>query len=308
MDAAGVPLLVGGLSGLAVLFFWLALAPARAPRAVDRRLGSFVAREDLIETRELARPLVSRTLIPLLHRLLHFLGGLLPQRNLEKVAQQLVYAGEPGGLSALDFVGLRILLAVGLAAGYFFVLGSALPPTIALRNAMVGAMVGSLLPRFWLRRRVRGRQNNIRRTLPDALDMLTVGVEAGLAFESALLRVGEQWRNPLTREFRRAVAEMRIGAGRNEALERIVARTGVEELGTFIAILVQSNQLGVSIAQVLTTQAEQMRIKRRQRAEQQAQQAPVKMIFPLVLCIFPTLFIVILGPAAITVYETLIKE
>jgi tight adherence protein C len=127
--------------------------------------------------------------------------------------------------------------------------------------------------------------------------MLTIGVEAGLAFESALLRLGERWDNALTREFRRAVAEMRVGISRDEALARMADRTGVQELRSFVAILVQSNRLGVSIAQVLHTQAAEMRTKRRQRAEELARQASVKMVFPLVFLIFPAMFIVILGPA-----------
>ncbi|MFW6136308.1 MAG: type II secretion system F family protein, partial [Chloroflexota bacterium] len=145
--------------------------------------------------------------------------------------------------------------------------------------------------------RVRSRQHEIARALPDALDMLSVGVEAGLAFESALLRVAEQWDNALTEEFRRAVREMRLGAGREEALRRMAERTGVEDLATFVAVLVQSTRLGVSIAQVLEAQAAQMRLKRRQRAEEQARKAGIKMIFPLVFLIFPAMFVVILGPS-----------
>jgi tight adherence protein C len=134
------------------------------------------------------------------------------------------------------------------------------------------------------------------RALPDALDMMTIGVEAGLAFESAMLRVGDRWDNDLTREFRRAVAEMRMGTSRNEALQRMVERTGVQDLSTFVAVLIQSSQLGVSIAEVLHSQADQMRVKRRQRAEELARQAGIKMIFPLALCILPATMIVILGP------------
>ena len=131
--------------------------------------------------------------------------------------------------------------------------------------------------------------------------MLTIGVEAGLAFESALLRVGERWHNALTYEFRRAVAEMRIGTPRDVALTRMAERSGVPELRAFVAILIQSSQLGVSIAQVLHTQAAEMRVKRRQRAEELARQASVKMVFPLVFLIFPALFVVILGPSVPTI-------
>lgn len=302
-DLTALAWIVAGLIALAVLFFWLALAPARPSRQVDTRLGEYVAGADPVEDSEMARPLSSRTLMPLLRGLLRFAGGLLPARNLEKINQQLIYAGNPGGMTSLDFVGLRLLLALAAGGGYYLRMAGEAGNMELLRNAAIAGLVGSFLPRIWLRRRVRNRQNDIRSALPDALDMLSIAVEAGLAFESAMLRVGEQWRNALTVEFRRAVAEMRIGAGRNEALQRMGERTGVEELNTFIAILVQSNQLGVSIAQVLSSQAEQMRILRRQRAEELARQAGVKITVVLVFFIFPVLFIVVLGPAMPRIFD-----
>jgi tight adherence protein C len=188
---------------------------------------------------------------------------------------------------------LVILLLGGLV---FLVTPDGQPFLTALRNALFGAIAGFLLPVQWLNMRVRGRKNQIIRALPDALDMLTIAVEAGLAFESAMIRVGEKWDNVLTREFRRAIAEMRVGMSREEALERMADRCGVAELSTFVAVLVQSTQLGVSIAQVLHTQAEEMRLKRRQRAEELARQAGVKMVIPLALFILPAMFVVVLGP------------
>jgi len=157
-------------------------------------------------------------------------------------------------------------------------------------------VVGFLVPRLWLRLAVGRRKHDILRALPDALDMLTIGVEAGLGFESAMVRVGQKWDNALTRVFRRAVGEMRLGAARDVALEHMAERSGVPELRTFIAVLVQSSQLGVSIAEVLHTQAAQMRVRRRQRAEELARQAGIKLIFPLAALILPALFVVILGP------------
>jgi tight adherence protein C len=182
------------------------------------------------------------------------------------------------------------------AGGYLLLFGRGQAPGIAVRNTLLLGVLGYILPVYWLRRRVRSRQHAIVRALPDALDMMTIGVEAGLAFESAMLRVADQWDNPLTQEFRRAVAEMRMGTSRNEALKRMVERTGVKDLSTFVAVLIQSSQLGVSIAEVLHSQADQMRVKRRQRAEELARQAGIKMIFPLALCVLPATMIVILGP------------
>jgi tight adherence protein C len=135
--------------------------------------------------------------------------------------------------------------------------------------------------------------------------MLTIGVEAGLSFESAMLRVAEQWQNALTRELRRAVLEMRVGASREQALRHIAERSDVDDVRTFVAMLTQSAQLGVSIADVLHGQAAQIRRKRKLRAEGLARQAAVKMTFPLVLLIFPALFVVILGPALPGIYAAL---
>ena len=291
------PLAVAALVALACLCTWLAFGPSRPRRQVEARLDGYLDRADVIEEETMARPFASRAVAPLLRRLLRLAGRLGPKGNVEHTQQMLVQAGEPGRLTALDFYGLRMLSIVLLAGGYYLLLGRLQPPAVGIRNAAIGAAVGLLLPWYWLRGRVRRRKHDVLRALPDALDMLTIGVEAGLAFESALLRVGERWDNPLTREFARAVAEMRVGTARDEALSRMAARTGVTELNTFVAVLVQSGRLGVSITQVLHVQAAQMRVKRGQRADELARQAGVKMVFPLVLLIFPAIMVVILGPS-----------
>lgn len=297
LSLAASPLMFALLAGLAVLLMWMAFAPARPAQQVQERMEDYLDRGDIIEAGDMARPFAVRVLLPPLRGLLRFLGRLLPNRSVASLQQQLMLAGNPGRLSALDFMGLRLLSAIVLGAGFLLLFGRTLPAQRAFAFALMAALLGFILPVYWLRRKVRQRQHDIQRALPDALDMLTIGVEAGLAFESALLRVGERWDNPLTQEFRRAVAEMRMGASRNEALQRMSDRTGVPDLRTFVAVLIQSSQLGVSIAEVLHSQAEQMRIKRRQRAEELARQAGVKMVFPLVLFIFPAMFIVTLGPA-----------
>ena len=291
------PLVFGGLLALALLFVWMTFAPAPPERAVRDRLDGYVSREVVVPDDEMSKSLLARTLLPLFRRLVRMLGGLMPQRHVENVERMLLQAGEPGRISGIDFVGLRLLLTVVLGAGYFFVFGSTQPFFISLRNAAVLAFLGFMLPWMWLSGRVKARQHEIQRALPDALDMLTIGVEAGLAFESALVRVGDKWRNALTAEFRRAVAEMRVGTARDQALLRMAERCGVPDLETFVAVLAQSSQLGVSISLVLHAQAAQMREKRRQRAEELARQAGIKMVFPLVILIFPAMFVVILGPA-----------
>jgi tight adherence protein C len=175
----------------------------------------------------------------------------------------------------------------------------------ALLYAALAAIFGYMAPGFWLRSKIKKRQHEVQRALPDALDMLTIGVEAGLAFESALMRVGEKWDNALAREFRRAVAEMRVGMSQEEALQRMADRCGTDDLNTFVAVLIQSAQLGVSISLVLHSQAAEMRTKRRLRAEELARQAGIKMTMPLVFFIFPALFVVVLGPAIPLIMNTL---
>jgi tight adherence protein C len=288
------PLTFALLLGIATWLVWQAIAPARR-RPLDTRLQDYVE-GDLAQATELDRPFAQRVLAPGLHGVLRTLGGLMPKRNLEKLRTLLIYAGEPGGFTVLDFTGLRLLSAVAFGAGIYWSYARHQPMATLLLATLGAVFLGYMLPWLWLRGKARRRQKEIQRALPDALDMLTIAVEAGLAFESGLLRVGEQWRNALSEEFRRVVGEMRMGVTRSASLERLVARTDVQELATFVAVLVQSTNLGVSIAQVLQTQAAQMRERRRQRAEELARQASVKIVLVLVVCFFPVLFIVVLGP------------
>jgi tight adherence protein C len=284
---------------------WVALAPARPKRAVVQRLDGYVDRTMTPQPANRESSLRERVATPILRRLLRFLGGFMPMRDLDKVGHQLSLAGNPGNLTPLDFVGLRLIVAALAVTGYYLVAGRNDDLIVLVRNSFFALAAGFMLPKFWLGQQIKKRRVAIGRALPDALDMLTIGVEAGLAFESALLRVGDQWDNELSQEFRRLVAEIRIGVPRNEALRHMADRCGVEDLRTFVAVLIQSNTLGVSIAQVLHTQADQMRLRRRQHAEEQAHGATVKIVLVLVLFIFPALFVVILGPTVPRIMATL---
>lgn len=306
INGALAPTFFGVLVAGAIAAIWMSLSPAGSPRVITDRMSG-MADASATMNDELRTPFAQRMLLPLFHRLTGFLGGLMPQKNVDKLNMMLIQAGSPGGLNAMDFVGIRFVLAMGAGAGYFLLMGRTDPFFILIRNSIIAVFVGFMLPKLWLSQRIKQRKVAIRRALPDALDMLTIGVEAGLAFESALLRVGEQWDNALTEEFRRAVSELRIGVPRNEALRHMAERNGVPELTTFIAVLIQSNMLGMSIAQVLHTQSEQMRLKRRQMAEEQAHSATVKIVLVLVLFIFPAMFIVILGPVVPQIMESLQK-
>jgi tight adherence protein C len=296
LDASFAPFLSAMLTAGAVIAIWFALAPAKSSKTVASRLNGYVERSELLDAGDMERSLSSRALMPIIRKVLSFLGGLMPQKDMAQLSLNLTRAGDPGGLTVLDFVGLRIILAAAAVAATIFLLGGA---TLFeyVRNALIAMLAGFMLPKFWLSQKIKKRKTEIARALPDALDMLTIGVEAGLAFESALLRVGDQWNNALSQEFRRVVSEMRIGVPRNESLRRMADRTGVEDLSTFVAVLIQSNSLGVSISQVLHTQADQMRLKRRQHAEEMAHAATVKIVVVLVFFILPSLFIVVLGPA-----------
>ena len=207
-------------------------------------------------------------------------------------------------------------LVWGIVTGVilFFVLGALLfsgpwtSPIVLMQRllfGLVGFGIGYLLPEFWLGNKIKARQKAILKMIPDTLDLLTISVRAGLGFDAALAKVVEKLSGPLTDEFRRALAEVRGGKARREALRDMVPRTRVAPLSNFIGAIIQAEQLGVSISKVLQVQSEQLRIERRQRAEEQAARAPIKMLFPLVGCIFPSLFIVILGPAMIAIIKTM---
>ncbi len=291
-------ILASALAGLAVLFIVLGF---RQLRHRDERWQQLLdAYQDALRSRdlELQQPFRERVLRPMLRKVIQGASRLSPATNLQRVQQRLIMAGEPWGLSALDFMGLRILSAgLGFIAVLWLVVTLQLPWTSALAFGVAGLLAGYIYPNMWLNRRIRARQQAIRRALPDAIDMLTIAVNAGLGFDAALARVADKWSNPLSEEFQRTLYELHMGVPRAEALRHLAERTGVEELSSFVAVVIQAERLGASISDVLQAQARTLRQRRRQWAEEQARKAPIKMLVPLVLFIFPSLFIVILGPA-----------
>ncbi|MGZ6265845.1 MAG: type II secretion system F family protein, partial [Candidatus Limnocylindrales bacterium] len=246
-----------------------------------------------------------RTLRPLVARLSRMGGRLGRVSSTEVAERRLAMAGNPGDLRLTDWMGVKILVAIAVGVLMFLLLG-VLSGNVAggLFLGMVGFGIGYMLPEFWLGRKIKARQKVILIMIPDTLDLLTISVRAGLGFDAALAKVVEKLPGPLSDEFRRALAEVRVGKARRDALRDMVPRTDVAPLSAFIGAIVQAEQLGVSISKVLQIQSEQLRIERRQRAEEQAAKAPIKMLFPLVGCIFPSLFIVILGPAIISIVKT----
>jgi len=292
--AIGILLIVVGLAGS---------SPVDPVQARLTQLGSMQAKS--LEELELQQPFMERTLRPLANRLSGSMARVTSTSFSDRTERRLALAGNPGDMRVADWLGIK---AVGAVVGVivffvlFFVINIlSLPPVISFVMLPVGALFGYTLPEFWLGRRVRARQHAILLMIPDALDLLTISVRAGLGFDAALGKVVEKLQGPLSDEFRRALAEVRVGKARREALRDIVPRTEVVPLTNFIGAIIQAEQLGVSISKVLQVQSEQLRIERRQRAEEMAAKAPIKMLFPLVGCIFPSLFIVILGPAIILI-------
>lgn len=279
------------------LFLWMAM-PKRNAVSIEARLANFADRPVSIEEMELEQPFSERVLKPLIAGITRALGKLTPAQGMEKVRQQIILAGHPYNMGTSEFMGARMMAMVILGGVTFgLVLLMQGEPMALLLFPMIMALVGYLLPVFWLRGRVKKRQKVILKTLPDAIDLMTISVEAGLAFDGAMQRVAEKWDNDLGQEFKKALGEMRVGKTKREALHELVQRTGVPDLSTFVASIVQADQLGVSIAKVLKIQSEQMRIRRRQRAEEQAHKAPILMMIPMVFLIFPATYIVLLGPA-----------
>ncbi len=290
-------LLFLGVIGVGIGLVVFGLVRVRQPDVISDRLSQFTERAMTLEELELQQPFYQRVIIPMMRALLATLGKYGPKQSAERLRTNLQQAGNPGGITPAMFVGLRVVLAVVLTAIFGIVTFPTMELTQAMMYTAIGLILGYMLPVMWLGRQISGRKRSITKALPDALDLLTISVEAGLAFDSALQRVTEKWDDELSREFRRVLADIRLGRTRREALKDMALRTGVEDVQTFTAAVIQADQLGVSLTKILRIQSDQMRVRRRQRAEEAAQKAPVKMLFPMVFLIFPALFVVILGPA-----------
>lgn len=229
-----------------------------------------------------------------------------PVRKKEFIERKLDYAGRPHGWDASQFLSIQyaIALGAGVAISAFAVI-SGTGITNSLLYGIGGIVIGYLLLDFYLNNGIAKYQSAIEKELPDALDLLTISIEAGLGFDAAMQRVVQKATGPLAIEFNQAIQEMRIGKTRREALRDMSARNGVRDLDKFVDAILQADQLGVSLGNVLRTQSDQIRVLRRQKVEEKAMKAPVKMLLPMVLFIFPVIFIVILGPAIIQLMEVI---
>lgn len=273
---------------------------------VSTRLEEFVLNQDKpkggsiirrIMPREITGSFYNRTFKPFFQKVVNFFGRLAPSNAIQKYEHQLTIAGNPMGLHARAFYGMRILfMFLGILVA---ILLNYRDRSLNLIHLLLGALMIILLiyiPTGWLKSLAKQRQDEFRRNLPDALDMLSVCASAGLGFDQSLKKISENWQTPLGIEIAHVIQEMEIGVSRSDALRNMAARLDVEEISSFVAIIIQAEGIGMSFAEVLHSQAKQMRILRQYRAKEIANKMPAKMIVPLAIFIFPALIAVILAP------------
>jgi tight adherence protein C len=296
-------IIIVGLVVVAGLVY-VGLREDRGRDPLQERLAQYGEREipQSLEEIELSLSFRDRVLIPMLRKIASVTVRFTPEKQLEETRRLIELAGMAGTLEPTTFFALRIVATIGLGLGafmLFFVLSRNIAPTQAILYTVGGAAVGYFFPLLWIRSKIRKRQDGILKALPDSLDLLVICVEAGLGFDAAMGKVYEKWDNDLAVAFGRVLREIQLGKGRREALKDMSDRMEVPDVTSFTAAIIQADQLGVSMATILRVQSDQMRVKRRQRAQEKAHQAPVKMMIPMVLLIFPSIWIVLLGPAAI---------
>ncbi len=295
---------IGLIIILAIILIIAGLRDTDKTDPLQSRLAEFAASgEDIsLEEIELSQPISERIIFPIARSFGEFALRFTPQKAIQDTARKLELAGNPSGLDPTLYWALRFM---GLSLGILIFFLSIIAPEGSfligkgLLYGIPAAVVGFFLPELWLQGRINRRQKEIRNSMPDALDLLTICVEAGLGFDAAMAKVNEKWDNELSHEFGRVIREIQLGKLRREALRDMADRMGVPEMTSFVAAVIQSEQLGVSMAKVLRIQSDQMRIKRRQRAEEEAHKAPLKMLIPMAFLIFPSICIVLMSPAII---------
>jgi tight adherence protein C len=269
-----------------------------------RRLEGYQIQD--VRDQEMLAPISERVFNPLAEAAAGVVQRFTPQGYRDEVARKLVHGGLASRISVDQVLVWKLLgLMSGLVWLPLFLFGLHASAVVTFAFVIVCWGVSFLLPDAYLARAIDRRRHDIAVQLPDILDLLVISVEAGLGFEQALDRTTSAIPGPLSDEFRRMLRETRFGSSRADALRAMDDRCNVPELRTFILAMLQADTFGVSISRILRAQADDMRIARRQRAQQQAQKAPVKMLFPMVFCIFPSIFVVILGPAMLQIAHTL---
>jgi tight adherence protein C len=297
---------LGGAVFIACMLAMHSVAERADVRESLRRLEGYQIQD--VRDQEMLAPISERIIAPALEALTGLSSKFTPQGYREQIARKLVRAGNPSNLTVEQLLVLKLLGAVsGILWIPLIVVGLGLGGLLAFMFVGFLWVASFMFPDLYLSRKIEERQHDIAVQLPDILDLLVISVEAGLGFEQALERTTVAVPGALSDEFRRMLRETRFGATRAEALRAMDDRCDVPELRTFILAMLQADTFGVSISRLLRSQADEMRVRRRLRAQQQAQKLPVKMLFPLVFCIFPSIFVVILGPAMIQLSQTFSK-
>lgn len=297
MIILGVVVIIG--VGLLVV---LGLRESGKQDALQARLEEFAERGEIanLEDIELSQPLRDRIILPLARSLGEVALKFTPQNAIHGTSRKLELAGNPRGLDPTVFLSMRM---AGISLGILVLVVATIAPEGSFlkgKGLLYGIPAGALgffLPELWLSGKISRRQHNIRKAMPDALDLLTICVEAGLGFDAAMAKVYEKWDNELGAALGRVIREIQLGKLRKDALKDMADRIGISEMTSFVAAVIQSEQLGVSMAKVLRIQADQMRMKRRQLAEEEAHKAPIKMLIPMAILIFPSICIVLMAPA-----------
>ncbi len=288
------------LAGAAFLFGEFVTAPARQRFLSVRRAATYGRREVQSELHQ--EGLHDRIVVPLREWLAKWVLRVNPRMSIDAVGMKLLAAGLGRTISPKGFLALK---GVFLLGGLFFgtIIGGALGGAGIVFGALVLGAIGFLGPDYFVTLKARGRRERVRAELPDALDLLAVSVEAGLGFDGALAKINEHMEGPLAEEFGLTLSEMRIGESRQEALKRLAERVDAPELSAFARAIIQADQLGTTLGRILRVQAADTRLRRQAAAEERAMKAPIKMLFPTVLFIFPAMFLVILGPAILNIQE-----
>ncbi|MBE2268441.1 MAG: type II secretion system F family protein [Anaerolinea sp.] len=302
-----ITLLIFAVVGMAI-FGGLVYVGVREDKGRDplqERLAQYDDKElpSSLEEIELSLSFRDRVLLPLMRQVAKTSAKFTPQKQLEDARHKLELAGM--NMDPATFFAMRIVLTIAFGLGAFFVFFVSSPNTersTALLYTIGAVALGYYFPVLWLSSKIKRRQENIWKALPDALDLLVICVEAGLGFDMAMGKVYEKWDNELSIAFGRVLREIQLGKMRRDSLRDMAARMDVPDVTAFVAAIIQADQLGVSMAKILRVQADQMRVKRRQRAQEKAHQAPVKMMIPMVFLIFPSIWIVLLGPSLIILF------
>jgi tight adherence protein C len=287
----------------AVVLVVVGLRGSQGVDPLEERLAEFAERGELASLHEIemSQPFLERIIIPLANKLGEVALRITPQKALDQIQSKLEMAGNPRGIEPTTFFAARFILAVVFGGMMVLVYGSDLFKFTNFLITIGITIFGFIMPNMLIDSKIARRQESVRKALPDALDLLTICVEAGLGFDAAMRKVADKWDNELSIAFSRALQEIQLGKLRREALRDMAERIGAAEFESFVAAVIQSEQLGVSMAKILRIQADDMRVRRRQRAEQAAQRAPVLMLLPMAFLIFPTILIIMMGPAVLIV-------